>query len=244
MGGTVPTRKASHTLSGAAAAIALLFAAFALTSLFTGSGAAVTPAEPFVNNPTVPCETPAIAWADSKPVGRPFRRGRLRRGVQLPSEGDDFFTWDFPYGVAPNRYWRRWATDGTIRILLQVLCEFRTANPDAPRIGIADLSRPRGGWFGRKYGGHGHSSHQNGLDIDLIYPRLDRLEAAPTRARQIDRYYAQELVDRFVAAGAEYVFVGPKTGLYGPRGIVQRLYFHDDHMHVRIPRALATQNVP
>jgi len=50
----------------------------------------------------------------------------------------------------------------------------------------------------------------------------------------MDRRLTQELVDRFVGAYAQYVFVGPHTGLRGPRGVVQTLVNHDDHMHVRI----------
>ena len=56
----------------------------------------------------------------------------------------------------------------------------------------------------------------------------------PLRPAQIDRERTQELVDAFVEAGARYVFVGPRTGLRGPRRVVQRLGHHDDHMHVRI----------
>jgi protein MpaA len=41
-------------------------------------------------------------------------------------------------------------------------------------------------------------------------------------------------VSRFVRAGAVKVFVGPRTGLRGPRRKVERLIYHDDHMHVRI----------
>jgi hypothetical protein len=55
---------------------------------------------------------------------------------------------------------------------------------------------------------------------------------------QIDRPLAQDLVNRFVAVGAQYVFVGPHTGLRGPRPIVQPLYLHDNHMHVRIHNPL------
>ena len=51
----------------------------------------------------------------------------------------------------------------------------------------------------------------------------------------MDRELAQELVDRFVAAGAYMAFVGPKVGLHGPRGVVQVLAHHDDHVHVRWP---------
>jgi len=173
-----------------------------------------------------------VLWRDSTPIGLPHK-GALANGVQLPAEGPGFFTWDFPLGIAPNRPWRRWGTDDSARKLLRVLAEFRAAHPLAPRIGIADLSRPRGGEFGKRFGGLGHASHQNGTDVDVLYPRLDRLELEPTNVSQIDRVLSQALVDRFVAAGAVYVFVGPRTGLRGPKRKVQKLVNHDDHMHVR-----------
>ena len=50
----------------------------------------------------------------------------------------------------------------------------------------------------------------------------------------VDRALAQDLVDRFVAAGAVYVFTGRHVGLSGPRKVVGKLAHHDDHMHVRI----------
>jgi murein endopeptidase len=169
--------------------------------------------------------------AGSVSLGLPHR-GALIRGVQLPPEGEHFFTWDFPLRRAPNRGWRRWAAGRTIATVLAVIAEYRAAHLEAPRVGIADLSRPHGGDFGKRFGGLGHASHQNGLDVDILYPRADLQERAPSKAR-INRPLAQELVDRFVAAGAEYVFVGPRTSLSGPRKVVQKLVFHDDHMHVR-----------
>ena len=120
-----------------------------------------------------------------------------------------------------------------MRTVLVVLGEFAAAHPDAPRIGVGDLSRPHGGDFGPRYGLPGHVSHQNGLDADVYYPRLDRRERAPLRPAQIDRRLAQDLVDRFVAAGAIRVFVGPSTGLRGPPSVVQALAHHDNHLHVR-----------
>jgi hypothetical protein len=51
---------------------------------------------------------------------------------------------------------------------------------------------------------------------------------------QIDAVLAQGLVDLFVRAGAELLFVGPNTGLHGPPGVVQILAGHDNHLHVRI----------
>ena len=77
--------------------------------------------------------------------------------------------------------------------------------------------------------------HQNGLDVDVYYPRLDRRLGAPISARQIDRRLSQDLLDRFVAAGARVVFVGFSAGLTGPSGTVVPYPNHENHMHVRFP---------
>jgi murein endopeptidase len=188
------------------------------------AGAARTPAR----------DNPKIRWRRSKAVGEPSA-GRLVRGVMLPAQGRLFFTWDPVRETSPNRPSRRFATVRLIRVLLAVLMAYAEDNPDAPRVGIGDLSRPRGGDFGRRFGPPGHVSHQNGLDADVYYPRRDGRETEPQRPGQIDRGLAQDLVDLFVAAGARFVFVGPNTGLTGPPQIVQPLTHHDNHMHVRIP---------
>jgi hypothetical protein len=170
----------------------------------------------------------------SRAVGEPWH-GRLVAGVQLPASGSTFFTWDPVLKRSPNRGWRRWGAHRTVRTLLAVLAEFHAAHSEAPRIGVGDLSRPRGGDFGPRYGLPGHASHENGLDADVYYPRLDRRERPPRTPAQIDRALAQELVDRFVHAGAVKAFVGPNTGLHGDPGIVQALGNHDAHLHVRLP---------
>jgi murein endopeptidase len=169
----------------------------------------------------------------SRALGRPTA-GRLVRGVQLPVEGPDHLTWDPALDRLPDRPWRRWGTDRLVRVLLRVLSDYRYAHPDAPRVLIGDLSRPHGGEFGARFGGLGHASHQNGLDADLYYPRRDGLPRPPLRPSYIDHALAADLVARFVEAGARYVFVGPHTGLRGPRKVVQPLRLHDDHMHVRL----------
>ncbi len=176
------------------------------------------------------------AWPVSTAVGAP-NAGRLVDGVQLPDEGFDFFTWDPIRNEAPDRPWRRWGTDRLLQTLYGVIADYRAAGVGGvpvPRLGIMDLSRPHGGPFGRRYGGLGHLSHQNGLDADILYPRLDALERRPFRVDQVDRVRAQALVDLFVAAGARYVFVGPHLGLKGPKRVVVPLAHHDDHLHVRI----------
>jgi hypothetical protein len=198
------------------------------------------PPAPQPANPAPPLEpldslAPNLPDRPSRAIGRPWK-GRLENGVQFPAQGTFFFTFDSALRVSPSRDWRRWGTDLNVSRTLQVLREFRTAHPDAPRLGVGDLSRPRGGPFGRRYGGIGHASHQNGQDVDIYYPRLDRAERPPRRPSQVDRRLSQDLVDRFVAAGAQLVFVGPRVGLRGPRGVVQKLTHHDNHVHVRWPK--------
>jgi protein MpaA len=157
-------------------------------------------------------------------------------GVQLRAESASHATWDGVRGRAPNRGDRRYANARLVAVLERVGREFAAANPGAPRLVIGDLARPRGGDFGRRFGAPGHASHQNGLDVDVYYPRRDRRERPPRVPRQIDRRLAQDLVDRFVAAGAVKVFVGPSTGLVGPPAAVEVLpTHHDNHMHVRLP---------
>jgi murein endopeptidase len=177
---------------------------------------------------------PPIEWRESTAIGTPSA-GRLEDGVKVPSAGAGFFTWDPIQRESPNRGWRRWGTDRLVRTTLRVVREFARAHPNAPRIGIGDLSRPHGGDFGPRYGLPGHASHQNGLDVDLYYPRLDRKELSPKTVEQIDLSLSQDLVDRFVDAGAEVVFVGPNTGLDGSPGVVVPLVNHDNHVHVRLP---------
>ncbi|MEX2193653.1 MAG: penicillin-insensitive murein endopeptidase [Thermoleophilaceae bacterium] len=166
-------------------------------------------------------------------VGKP-NDGRLMRGIRVPDEGPLFFTWDPVRERSPNRSWRRYGSARLLATVDAVLKEYHRRNPNAPRVAIGDLSRSRGGGFGRRFGGLGHASHQNGLDVDIYYPRKDRREREPTRVSQIDLRLAQDLVDLFVAEGARYVFVGPRTRLHGPPNVVQELVHHDDHLHVRV----------
>jgi hypothetical protein len=160
--------------------------------------------------------------------------GRLVNGLQLPATGPDWVTYDPILHRVPNADDRRWATDRLLAYLLYVLRDYRLANPGAPPVVVGDLSRPFGGPFGSVYGGLGHVSHQNGLDVDVYYPRLDRVLRPPLTVRQVDRGLAQDLVNRFVAAGAQFAFVGRRVGLGGPPSVVQAIAHHDDHVHVRI----------
>jgi len=203
--------------------------ALALTLLL----AAPALAQPLQEPEPVPEPAPVIAYRESSPVGV-WWAGKLRRGVQLPAEGPDWFTWDPVRKRIPNRGWRRWGTDRLVRTVLEVIEDYRLDNALAPRVGIGDLSRRHGGEFGAHFGGLGHASHQNGLDADIYYPRWDGQERRPFKPSQVDRDLAQDLVDRFVAAGARAIYVGQSLDLTGPRKVVVPLVHHDDHLHVRL----------
>ncbi|MGH3011846.1 MAG: penicillin-insensitive murein endopeptidase [Gaiellaceae bacterium] len=199
-------------------------------ALVAAAGAAAFPdpgtGEPRAWEPATP--EAEVVWRQSVAVGTPAN-GRLERGVRFPAEGEHFFTWDPVLHHVPNRGVRRWGTDRLLRIVLRVVREYAEAHPAAPRVGIGDVSLRRGGPFGPV-----HMTHRNGRDVDVYYPRRDRKERPPTLVSQIDRRLAQDLVDRFVAAGVKLVYVGPNTGFTGRRGIVRVLWNHDNHLHVRI----------
>lgn len=171
-----------------------------------------------------------IVWRESTAVGQ-TNNGRLVDGVRLPIEGPDWVTWDPVRDHKPNRQGRLWGTDDLVRVVVTVLQDYRVEHPDAPRVLIGDLSRKNGGPLDQ------HVSHENGLDVDIYYPRLDGRLRAPKTVAQIDHHLSQHLVDAFVAAGAELVLVGPDTRLTGPRGIVLPYTGHNNHLHVRLPNS-------
>ena len=68
----------------------------------------------------------------------------------------------------------------------------------------------------------------------MLYPRTDGLERRAYKPSQVDEALAQDLLDRFIAAGAYRIFVGTRLHLRGPSKTVIPLAHHNDHMHVRI----------
>jgi hypothetical protein len=210
--------------------------------LGSASGLGAAAPRPFDDRRVVPTSWPraagdrldadaasSIRWNRASSVGLPYR-GRLIDGTQLPVSGPDWITWNPVTDSAPNAPNRLYGNERTIRAVLSVTQAYRAAHPDAPRVVVGDISRDGGGPMTDE-----HVSHQNGLDVDVYFPRLDRqLHAARARG-QVDWRLAQDLVDRFVAAGAEMIFVGYSSGLRGPSGIVVPYSGHEYHMHVRFP---------
>lgn len=169
---------------------------------------------------------PKVQWNRATSHGLPFA-GYLTGGTQLPVEGADWVTWNPVHDSVPNKPNRLYGNERTIRTIVSIVAAYRADHPNAPRVVVGDISFRGGGPMEQ------HRSHQNGLDVDVYYPRLDRTLRAPVRTDQIDRRLAQDLLDRFVAAGAQKVFVGYHSGLRGPGGIVTPYPNHENHMHVR-----------
>jgi len=170
-----------------------------------------------------------VEWNGATSIGLQYA-GSLVDGTQFPVEGPDWVTWNPVTDSVPNLPGRLHGHERTIRALVSVLAAFRAAHVDAPRVVVGDMSFRSGGRMDQ------HVSHQNGLDVDVYYPRLDRRTSAPTSTGQIDRRLAQDLLDRFVRAGAKIVFVGYATGLHGASGVVVPYPNHENHMHVRFPQ--------
>ena len=171
-------------------------------------------------------ETVRVEWHRARSLGLQYS-GSLVDGTQLPVDGPDWVTWNPNTDSSPNLPWRLYGNEHTIRRILAVITAYRAAHPEAPKVVVGDISLRHGGRMDQ------HVSHQNGLDVDVYYPRLDRHLAAPIATSQIDRPLAQDLLDRFVAAGAKMVFVGFSAGLHGPGGVVVPYPNHENHMHVR-----------
>jgi murein endopeptidase len=174
--------------------------------------------------------SPSIEWRNATSVGL-WWSGSLARGTQLPLEGSDWVTWNPVTDSVPNRPSRLYGNERTIRAIVSVLEAYRAANPKAPRVIVGDISFAGGGPM------DAHVSHQNGLDVDIYYPRLDGALRASSSPQAIDRRLAQDLLDRFLAAGAHMVFVGYSTGLHGPARVVIPYPRHENHMHVRFAPA-------
>jgi hypothetical protein len=167
-----------------------------------------------------------IEWGEATSIGLQYA-GRLVDGTQLPVEGPDWVTWNPATDSRPNLPHRLHGHERTIRAVLSVAAGYRNAHPEAPKVVVGDISFREGGRMDQ------HVSHQNGLDVDVYYPRRDGHLSAPLSSGQVDRELAQDLLDRFLAAGAKVVFVGYSTGLRGPSGVVVPYPNHENHMHVR-----------
>jgi murein endopeptidase len=159
----------------------------------------------------------------SRSIGTPGN-GRLVDGVLFPSSGPDHFAWNFRQQRIGGSDRTRWGNCHVVRAVLLGIAAYRRRNPDAPLVAVGDMGLRRGGEIDH------HSTHENGRQIDLYYPRRDRALREPHTVAQVDTRLSRELVRAMLGAGAERVLIGPHIRIATPAGVI-RWPNHDDHLH-------------
>lgn len=159
----------------------------------------------------------------SRSIGSPGD-GHLAGGVLFPATGPDHFAWNFRAQRIGGSDRTRWGDCRVVRAVLLGLAAYRKRNPDAPPVAVGDMGLRHGGEI------DGHSTHENGRQIDLYYPRRDRERREPHTTAQVDMRLSRELVRAILAAGAQRVLVGPHIRIRTSARVV-RWPNHDDHLH-------------
>jgi hypothetical protein len=159
----------------------------------------------------------------SRSIGAPGH-GSLVHGVLFPASGPDHFAWNFRAQRVGGSDRSRWGHCRVVRAVLLGLAAYRQRNPDAPPVAVGDMGLRHGGEIGR------HSTHENGRQIDLYYPRRDRGRREPQTVAQVDVRLSRELVRAMLDSGAERVLIGPHLRIR-TSARVMRWPNHDDHLH-------------
>lgn len=154
-------------------------------------------------------------------AGGTYTDGCLINGRQLIDEGAGYYH----YLGEDDPGTDNWGTNELLDFIKDV---GRNWGLLRTRIGILDLSLRKGGPFPP------HTAHQNGLDVDVRYVRID-LESLPVTiySEDYDQDLSRELIKAFLDSGASVIF-SSDNGLLDISG-VSFVPQHDDHFHVRLP---------
>jgi LysM repeat protein len=189
----------------------------------------------------------------------PKKPASLSESVGTPAKGQLVHPRMLPPGAgyfvrAPER---SWATDETVRGIIEAFQHLLKVDPRAPKIEVHDLSLRRGGPMTE------HKSHQSGRDADIAYPqkhcdgvcdfrRLAPSDLDPARAFALLKYWLEQ--DMLEAVFVDYRLQAPlyqyarsqgataeqlhrwfqyPNGRDYPLGVIRHFPKHDDHMHVR-----------
>jgi Penicillin-insensitive murein endopeptidase len=159
----------------------------------------------------------------SRSIGSPGD-GHLVDGVLFPARGPDHFAWNFRAQRLGGSDRTRWGDCRVVRAVLLGLAAYRHRNPDAPLVAVGDMSLRHGGEIDH------HSTHENGRQIDLYFPRRDRAHREPHTVAQVDLRLSRELVRAMLRAGASKVLIGPHIRIATTSRVIHWPN-HDDHLH-------------
>jgi penicillin-insensitive murein endopeptidase len=127
-------------------------------------GQVVTPPNVLIPGPG---EIPALVTGETEQAKGAYASGKLVSPNAIPLEGPGFVKL---FADSSGSSARGFGTVDLISIVQHVSARMAQAYPEGERVQVGDLSAERGGSVS------GHSSHQNGLDVDLGYFRRDRRE--------------------------------------------------------------------
>jgi len=196
--------------------------------------------------------TLSFGWGQSLPEPRGFySSGHLLNGWELPNEGEGYVRL-FSYRN------RGWGTQQIIEMIEKSAFEINQLFPAKDRLLVGDISALKGGRIS------GHGSHQNGLDVELAFYRLDGVEqSADYRngflenmvkkgkiSKNFDVVRNWELVKslhRFGRVNRIFIdkvikkelckhaeFLGEKDSYVDVLKSLRPYPYHGDHLHVRI----------
>lgn len=166
---------------------------------------------------------PNCSVIKSRSVGS-YSDGKLFRGVLMPTT-PDVFQWNFRQQKIGGANRTHYGTCKTVVSIIKAAKNYRTANPQAPMVAVGDLGLKHGGEIDH------HSTHENGLVVDVYYPRKDRLKMEPHTEAQVDKFLARQLAKAMLAQGAKKILVGPRSGIPIGKRVVTYPN-HQDHMHI------------
>lgn len=164
----------------------------------------------------------------SRSVGKPFG-GSLPEGVNLPDNGEGYK--HSPGGDPVD------SDDWSVLAMVQcVEAVGQRLRPQGRELGVTNLSKRGGGRFVP------HKSHQNGVDADMRYPRLDKKNLPLDLKRDPDRYNRDATLALFKLFGeickvdvifADLTRVGFDDGdVPGVR--IAHVAGHSNHFHLRL----------
>ena len=123
------------------------------------------------------CATPLLA--DERPTEQSlgfYSDGSLLHAANLGLEAEGFVKLFQPRN-------RGWLNDSLKAVLLNTAQEIHRRYPNAERLQAGDIAAEKGGDLS------GHASHQNGLDADLVYYRMDHREMGTQTTQGFDETF-------------------------------------------------------
>jgi murein endopeptidase len=136
--------------------------------------------------------------------------GRLVNGVFFPAAGPDHSAWNFRAQRNGGSDRTRWGHCRVVRAVLPGLAAYRDRNPDAPPVAVGDMALRHGSEI------DGHSTHENGRQIDICLPRRDGKFREPHTVAQVDPRLTCELVRALLNAGTDQILIGPNIRIGTP----------------------------